>query len=186
MAVQAGPGTVLAVWTGTSDVAKAIRIEEVLLGRPAVANHVIGVTHQDAKGRWMGIEGRPGGVGPVDCTPFLSDPRTRGNHGQPLPGGPPVMDAFLASCAKSVGIGYDWAAIAEDGLDALDLHDLAADIDPLWRWPSDHDLLPGHVVCSSLFARLYEMYGWKHPALGAERTCDPAQWWDFSDRRLWA
>ncbi len=60
--------------------------------------------------------------------------------------------------------------------------DLCAVIDPLWRWPSDHNLLPGHVVCSSLAAMLFGLpsVGWAHPDLGTERQCEPADWWRWS------
>jgi hypothetical protein len=191
MTVQAAPGTVLAVWTSASFASDMIRVEEALLGRPAVANHVVIVTHQDQLGRWMGIEGRPGGVGPADCTGYLGDTRTRGNYAQVQllaraagTAWPRQRDAFLASCARSLGIGYDWCGIAEDGLDALHLDDLSREIDPLWRW--DPGQLPGHVVCSSLAAALYEIRGWRHPGTGHERNCSPADWWDFSDRQLWA
>jgi len=181
----AAPGDVLAVWTSSSVEADLIRVGEALQGKPAVANHVIGITHQDAKGRWMGIQGQPGGVGLVDCTPFLSDSRTRSNHAQPRD--PAGLPAFLAGTAKSMGIGYDWVGIAEDADEALHAADLAAAIDHLWRWPANHGLLPGHVVCSSLFAMLYGLpaVGWAHPDLGTERKCEPADWWDWNDRALW-
>lgn len=70
-----------------------------------------------------------------------------------------------------LGIAYDWVGIAEDALTDLDLSDLSAAIDPLWRWPSDHDLLPGHVVCSSLAAMLYDLpqVAYAHPDLGQKR-----------------
>jgi hypothetical protein len=124
----------------------------------------------------------------VDATPFLNDTRTRTNHAQPRAGLTGQQGrVFLASCAKSLGLAYDWAGIAEDGLDALHCADLSAIIDPLWRWPSDHNLLPGHVVCSSLAAMLYDLpdIGWAHPDLGTERTCEPADWWDWADRQRW-
>ena len=187
MSTVAAPGVILAVWSSDSLAGKMIRVGEVLRGRPGVANHVAVITHKDARGRWIGVEGRPGGVGPVDVSHWLDDERTRGNDAQPKPGGPDAVSAFLASCAASLGIRYDWAGIAQDTCDALGLHDLSAAIDPLWRWPTDeHDLLPGHVVCSSLAAMLYERAGWAHPGPQAERTCTPADWWDWSDRKLWA
>ena len=71
------PGDVLAVWTSSSLTSDLIRVGEALRGLPAVANHVAIITHQDQKGRWIGIQGRPGGVGLVDCTYWLSDSRTR-------------------------------------------------------------------------------------------------------------
>jgi hypothetical protein len=185
--LPAAPGDILAVWTGDGLTQDLIRVGEALQGKPAVANHVIVVTHQDRLGRWMGIQGQPGGVGLADCTPFLSDPRTESNHYQPKPNDRGQLANFLASAAKSLGIGYDWVGIAQDGLDALQLHDLSAAIDPLWRWPSNHDLLPGHVVCSSLAAMLYDLpsVGWEHPDLGTERGCEPADWWRWSQARSW-
>jgi hypothetical protein len=185
--IPAAAGDVLAVWTGSGVVQDFIRVGEALLGKPAVANHVIVVTHQDVKGRWIGIQGQPGGVGPVDCTPFLSDVRTMSNHAQAKPDDRGQLTSFLASAAKSLGIGYDWVGIAQDGLDACHLTDLSRVIDPLWRWPSDHDLLPGHVVCSSLAAMLYDLpsVGWAHPDLGDERQCEPADWWQWSQDQAW-
>jgi hypothetical protein len=185
--IPAAAGDILAVWTGSGVVQDFIRVGEALLGKPAVANHVIVVTHQDAKGRWIGIQGQPGGVGLVDCTPFLSDVRTMSNHAEPKPDDRGQLTSFLASAAKSLGIGYDWVGIAQDALDACHLSDLSGLIDPLWRWPSDHDLLPGHVVCSSLAAMLYDLssVGWAHPDLGDERQCEPADWWQWSQDQAW-
>jgi hypothetical protein len=84
-------------------------------------------------GRWIGIQGQPGGVGPVDCTPFLSDVRTMSNHDEPKPDDRRQLASFLASAAKSLGIAYDWVGIAEDTLD--DLHD-ERQCQPAdwWRW----------------------------------------------------
>jgi hypothetical protein len=185
--LPAAPGDILAVWTGQGLSQDVIRVAEALQGKPAVANHVVVITHQDKLGRWMGIQGQPGGVGPVDCTPFLSDVRTMSNHYEPKPNDHGQLAIFLASAAKSLGIAYDWVGIGEDAADALHVEDLSGVIDPLWRWPSDHNLLPGHVVCSSLAAMLYELpsVGWEHPDLGTERTCEPADWWRWSETRAW-
>ena len=73
--LAAAPGDVLAVWSSTSLTGDLIRVGEALRGLPAVANHVAIITHQDQKGRWIGIQGQPGGVGLVDCTNWLSDSR---------------------------------------------------------------------------------------------------------------
>jgi hypothetical protein len=184
--LPAAPGDVLAVWSSNSAAGTLIRIGAVLRGRPGVANHVAVITHQDQRHRWIGIEGRPGGVGPVDVTGWLGDSRTRSNHGQPRPGGDRSLNTFLGSCAASLGLAYDWTGIAEDVLKACQLENLAEAIDPLWRWPVKHDLLPGNVVCSSLAAMLYARVGWARPEAGKERTVTPADWWDWSDRKLWA
>jgi len=83
--LPAAPGDVLAVWTGDGELQDLIRVGEALCGKPAVADHVVIITHQDRLGRWIGIQGQPGGVGPVDCTPFLADVRTMSNHDEPKP-----------------------------------------------------------------------------------------------------
>ena len=183
----AGPGDVLAVWTGNGLVQNLIRVGEAMVGKPAVANHVVIVTHQDSMGRWMGIQGQPGGVGPVDCTPYLSAAMTASNHDQPKPDDCGQLTSFLASAAKSLGISYDWVGIAEDALAACHVADLSAAINPLWQWPANRNLLPGHVVCSSLAAMLYDLpsVGWAHPDLGAERECEPADWWQWSQTQAW-
>jgi hypothetical protein len=191
--VNAAPGVVLAVWTGSNFAERMIRVEEALRGKPAVANHVIIVTHQDSLGRWMGIQGQPGGVGQVDCTPSLTDSRTRGNYDQVMAMAtadgadwPAQLNTFLGSCAKSLGLAYDWVGIAEDACDALHLSDLREVIDPIWKWRAkDSKLLPGHVVCSSLAAALYEISSWPHPDMADDRTVDPAAWWQWSDQELW-
>ena len=141
-ALAAAPGDVLAVWDGDGPGAELIRLDALLEGKPAVANHVVIVTHQDQVGRWMGIQGQPGGVGPVDCTPYLSDARTRSNNAQPRLDDHAQLATFLASAAKSLGIAYDWVAIGENALQALHVQDLSKEIDPLWRWPSDHNRCP--------------------------------------------
>lgn len=185
--MPAAAGDVLAVWTGNGPIQDFIRVGEALVGKPAVANHVVIVTHRDLKGRWMGIQGQPGGVGAADCTPYLSDARTMSNHSQPKPDDHGQLTSFLASAAKSLGIAYDWVGIAEDALAAFHVEDLSELLDPLWQWPSNHNLLPGHVVCSSLAAMLYDLpsVGWAHPDLDAERQCEPADWWQWSQAQAW-
>jgi hypothetical protein len=185
--IAAAPGDVLAVWTDDSWSSYLIRLGSDIAGTPAPANHVIGITHQDVKGRWIGIAGGPGGVGLHDCTSYLADPRTRSNHGQPKPDDRGQLRFLLASAAKTLGVQYDWMGIAEDAALDLRITGLAAEISKLYAWPADHGQLPGDVVCSSLWAALYDLpgVGWAHPDLGSERVCQPAGWWLWSDRRQW-
>lgn len=179
------PGDVLAV-VGGGFPGWLISVGQAIAGKPSLGSHVVIVTHQDVKGRWMGIEGRPGGVGPRDVTPYLTDSRVRSNSLQLRAKDKGQLTAFLAGCAKSLGISYDWLGIAEDVTNVA-APDLSSAIDHLWRWPSDKDLLPGHVVCSSLAAMLYGLpaVGWKHPDLGKERLCLPSDWWNWNDQELW-
>ena len=184
--LPARPGDVLAVHGGGL-AGDLIRLGERLEGKPAPSGHVIIVTHLDAMGRWIGIQGQPGGVGLVDCTTALNDAVTRSNNAQPRASDDNQLTVFLAATAKSLGLKYDWVAIAEDTDIALRAPDLAALIDPLWRWPANHGKLPGEVVCSSLAAMLYDLpsVNWAHPALGQERRCVPADWWTWADRQQW-
>jgi hypothetical protein len=186
-AIPAGPGDILAVWTDNSMPARLIRLGARLAGNASPANHVVGITHMDPKGRWIGLQGGPGGVGMVDCTRYLADPRTRSNHGQPRDDSRGQLQVLLASAAHTIGFGYDWFGIAEDA--ALDLRavSLAADIARLYAWPSPGGQMPGDVVCSSLWAMLYDLpqVGYRHPDLGDERACQPGNWWVWNDQRQW-
>jgi hypothetical protein len=185
--LPAAPGDVLAVASGPPWVRRLIRLGGLLEGKPAPVNHVIGITHQDGLGRWIGIQGQPGGVGLVDATPYLSDPRTRSNHGQPKPDDRGQLAYLLASAAKTIGVAYDWVGIAEDTARALRAVSLAALINKLYAWPAGHGKLPGDVVCSSLWAALYGLaeVGYAHPDAGRERACTPASWWIWNDRQQW-
>lgn len=182
--IDVGPGDVLAVLSSDNLFSRIIRFAARLSHKPDLIDHVMVVTHQDSQGRWIGIEGKPGGVGLCDVTPYLNNPRTRGNHLQPRPNDRGQLESFLASCQRSIGIRYDYVAIASDAADAFGLHDLSDTIERLWSWPTD-GLLPGHVVCSSLAAELYRLVGWAHPALGDERVCAPADWWAWSNSQEW-
>lgn len=184
-ALPAAPGDVLAVWTSDSFTSTMIRIGYALRGKISVANHVALITHQDQKGRWIGVQGQPGGVGLVDVTHWLNDRRTRTNHAQPRPNDKGQLRNFLASCAHSIGIRYDWMGIAEDGVADLRVHDLSAQMNQLWQQQLADGHLPGEVVCSSLAAAQYALAGWAHPDLGDERRCQPGDWWAWSDQESW-
>ena len=191
--LPAAPCDVLAVGgKGGSWANKLIRVGGILTGQTGVANHVIIVTHQDEKGRWIGVEGRPGGVGLVDCTKWLADKYTRSNHAQPRPNGK-RQTACLAACADAIGVRYDWTGIGADALESLGAAGMRAAaglsdaVNKLYLDPPEDGQLPGAVVCSSLAAMLYDLpqVGWAHPELGNERRCSPADWWDWNDGEEW-
>ena len=184
MTLEVGPGDVLAVLASDNFFSRLVRFAARISGKTDLVDHVVIVTHQDEQGRWIGIEGRPGGVGSCDITHYLNDPRTRGNRLQPRPNDKGQLQSFLASCQRSLGIPYDWVAIVEDATDAFGLNDLSGIIDRLWRWPDDV-MIPGHVVCSSLAAELYRLVGWAHPAFDDERGCAPGDWWQWNNDQSW-
>jgi hypothetical protein len=184
-ALEVAPGDVLVVLATDSAFSDLIRFGARLEDKPDDIDHVIVVTHQDETGRWLGIQGHPGGVNVADVTPHLRVPSTRSNHAQPRD--PAQLPRFLALCAKAFGIPYDWAAVTSDGLDALGLEVVADVVDHwIWRWPLATDELPGHVVCSNLAAVLYAHVGWPRPCAGNERECAPCDWAEWIDRQSWS
>jgi hypothetical protein len=163
------PGDVLAVRT-TGLAAGLIRFGEALSGKPNLDNHVVLVHHEDPQGRWWGLEGRPGGVGWCDIRAYLADRWTVNNCGQP------GRDAegrarVCAAAVQMLGTPYDWEAITDDTLRAFHMADV-------WRsnWGG---VAPGHVVCSSYTAFLYQREGWKRPNV-AGRDTEPGDWSQFS------
>src|SRR5436305_14017385 len=113
MALELAAGDILAVLDDNGIASKIIRLCEWMQGRDHHADHIVIVTHQDQMGRWMGIEGEAGGVRLCDCMPYVNNPVVRTNHDQPRPNDQGQLDTFLASCAKSLGLSYDWVSIGE-------------------------------------------------------------------------
>jgi hypothetical protein len=158
------PGDVLAVRT-PGLAGQVIRIGEELSGKPGLDNH-IAVCHHWLDGIPWGLEGKPGGVGWADLRLYLASPFTVNNCGQP--GRSDASRATVAADAEHmIGTAYDWDAIADDTLRAFHMRDLFAST---WR-----GAVPGHTVCSSFAAFLYERAGWDHPQV-AGRDCEPADW----------
>jgi cell wall-associated NlpC family hydrolase len=176
---EPAPGDVWAVDTGSSLSARLIRVGAVLAGQPGIVNHVVGVHHQDRRGRWWGVEGRPGGVGWADLGRYRRGPLARlGNSNAAQPKTAVQRQAVCAAAAALVGVPYDWAGgIGADALDALGLGDLAGVLDGMWGWRRG-GTAPGHVVCSSLYAWVYAKAGLSGPR--GER-CTPASWWTFNN-----
>jgi cell wall-associated NlpC family hydrolase len=175
--MTAQPGDVLVI-TGTSDTSKLIEVGAVLAGEPA-ASHVAILHHTDAAGVPWAIEGRPGGVGWADARGYLGDRRTLTNAAQPKT--PLQRHDVCALAAKLLGTPYDWVGgIAEDALKALRLPELWAEKDPATG------LVPGHVVCSSLAAWVYDRDGLLAPAPADWRHVTPGDWAGFIIRAAWA
>ena len=169
------PANILIISGGASFTDKAIQIGALLEGEPA-AEHVAVVHHKDPKGTWWGIEGRPSGVGWVDCTRYVTHPLTVANEGQPL------TDAVRFEIAKTMeamlGTPYDWDAIVEDGGIVFGLPDI-------WQETIDGKM-PGHVVCSSLAAFGYCKAGQPSPRPKDYRHVTPSDWEKFIIDHHWA
>lgn len=161
------PGDILAV-RGTGWAATAIRLGAALTGRPNVANH-IAVMHHWLNGVPWGLEGRPGGVGWADLRAYVASPWTMNNCAQPGRS-TTARAAMAANAQRMLGTQYDWEAIADDTLRAFRMPDLFG--------CTIGGTVPGHVVCSSYAAFLYERAGWAHPMV-PDRDCEPADWTEF-------
>jgi hypothetical protein len=167
------PGDVLAV-RGNSTPDEIIRIGQELNGKPGLDNHIAIMHHWDGDVPW-GLEGKPGGVGWADLRSYIASPYTMDNCAQP--GRDDASRAMVAAEAqKMLGTSYDWAAIADDTLRAFHMGDLFSQ--------TINGTVPGHVVCSSYAAFLYERAGWEHPMV-ADRDCEPADWTELVMAKGW-
>lgn len=167
------PGDILAVRTSPSIWGCLIRLGAALRGRPPLDDHIVIVT--DVSGDVVqGIEGRPSGVGRVDCGKY-DGPYVYTNAQQVKTPNQRIEIARLATAM--IGTPYDWIAIADDTLQALHLERKRVDDDY-------GTAAPGHVVCSSLAAWIYHQVGLEHPQ-GPARWCTPGDWTDWMLANGW-
>jgi len=171
-------GDVVCTREGKWWISGAIRLGAKLLGLPSFVNHVIIVHHFDnVTNRWIGIEGRPGGVGWVDLTDRLVQPLTNANTEQPKR---EEHRYLIAKAAESLfGAPYDWNGIAEDARIATRLWLRAAE-----EWPDN--AVPGQVVCSSFADWAYEKVGLANPGGNSlTRFTTPGHWDRFILNKEW-
>lgn len=168
------PGDILCTRNATGFAARMIRLGAALRDRPNTVNHVVIAHHVDAAGTLWGIEGRPGGVGWVDCRHYLKGAYTLDNREQPKTDA--QRQAVCHAANGLLGTPYDWVGIAADGMDAIHAPDLWAQ-----DWPK---CPPAHVVCSSLADWVYEHVGLASPQ--PDRTCTPGDWAAFIAEKGWA
>jgi hypothetical protein len=163
------PGDVLAVHTA-SFTSGAIRLGAALIDEETAANHIAVLDHQDAKGTWWCIEGRPGGVGWRDATGYLGSVFTITNRNQPKT---PVQRTAITLAMRSLlGVGYDWEAIFQDGVRDLHIPDPWAE-----KWKGE---VAGHVVCSSAATiGYYRAAPLEYPKNVAQPLVQPADWVQF-------
>jgi hypothetical protein len=168
------PGDVLAV-RSSGRPAWWIRIGAALRDTPNLSNHIAVAHHTDNAGTLWGIEGRPGGVGWVDCGIYLRSPYTITNAAQPKTS--IERRSVCTTMEGLLGTAYDWQAIAADAA-----ADLGINL-PGWN-PTWHGTVPAHVVCSSAAAYAYAQAGLPRP--NGDRLVQPADWDTFIIGQLWA
>ena len=185
-----GVGDVWAVETSgfTGDL---IRLGADLEGEPTPASHVVMAHHIDARGRWQGIQGQPGGVGWVDMTQYITGPLAKyANSNADQPRTTEQRTALAQVGEGLLKIGYDWVGgIVADGLDDFHQATLAKLIDHYWGWTDlkHPNVAPGHVVCSSAWAYAYWVLKLVCP-IGPNadpETVQPANWWIFNGNKKW-
>jgi len=169
------PGDVVVVRTGKGWGSRLIRVGQALRGQPCTGNHVA-VLHHYTDGVPWAVEGRPGGVGWVDARRYLADAATVHNAAQAKTD--VQRTAVLKGAEALLGTQYDWEAIFSDSVDSLGLK-------PLWTEDWHGKGVPGHVVCSSAAALLYEQAGLAHPGPGHERYVFPSDWAEFIYGQGW-
>jgi hypothetical protein len=80
-----------------------VRLED----KPNLANYVAIVHHQDARKTWWGIEARPGGVGYVDMTMYLSSGPAAYANSNARQDRTDEQRALVAKGAEGmIGVGY--------------------------------------------------------------------------------
>jgi hypothetical protein len=161
------PGTVLCVRT-TGFFGEMIRFGAALIDKSDLENHVLVLDHVTSN-TWWGVEGRPGGVGWVDATPYLESPWTMSNQGQQLTSG--QRDIICSTMRGLLGVPYDWTAIDQDAVRDLHLPELWAE-----KW---HGVAPAHVVCSSSAVWAYMKGKADYPKDVDPAHVQPADWAEF-------
>lgn len=165
--VRCKPGTILAVRT-SGFAAAWIRIGAALRGLPNLDNHIVVVDHVDKKGIVWGLEGRPGGVGWVNCADYFTGVNGKyavTNWRQPLSS--KQRAGIVETCRNMIATGYDWGEIIADGATDLHLPDLAELFANTEDWSKR---TPGHIVCSTFGAYAYYRNmasgPWDRPVVG--------------------
>lgn len=172
MITGVGPGDVMA--THSPGLAgELIRFGSALLDEDNIANHIAVLDHQDAKGTWWALEGRPGGVGWRDATAYLNSPYTITNRNQPKTEF--QRGAICSWMRRLINTSYDWDAIVGDGL--RDLH-LPPIPDP-WAEKTTTGEVSGHVVCSSAAVFAYVQAQIPGPAQADAAHIEPSDWVQF-------
>lgn len=147
-----------------------IRFGASLIDEDDLVNHVAVLDHQDDTGRWWAVEGRPGGVGWADATPYIDSSYTVSNEREV------ISDETRADISITMvgllGTPYDWRAISEDAVRDLHLPELWAE-----KWKGA--VAPAHVVCSSVAAYCYKKNGLPYPTNVDLAHVQPADWADF-------
>lgn len=167
------PGDILAI-RSDGFAGRMIRFGSALIDEPNLANHIAVLDHQDAKGTWWCLEGRPGGVGWRDATAYLASSYTIANRNQPKSDA--QRAAITGMMRMLINTQYDWDAIVGDAL--RDLH-LPPIPDPWAEKTKNGGEVAGHVVCSSaaVFAYIKAIVG--HPEQTDAAHIEPSDWVQF-------
>jgi hypothetical protein len=149
-----------------------IKLRALVKGESSLHNHVAVISHRDEAGTLWAVEGRPSGTGWVDADIYLKAKFTKTNAGLDMHRTDDERKKVVEIIQGLVGTKYDWSAIVELGMDAIDAG-------RLWHAKEfGADEVPAHIICSALAAWAYKSAGWRRPH-ELMRFTTPGQWYDF-------
>lgn len=149
-----------------------IKLRALFKGESSLHNHVAVISHRDEAGTLWAVEGRPSGTGWVDADVYLKAKFTKTNARLDSTRTAEGREKVAEIVRGMVGTKYDWSAIIELGMDAIDAG-------RLWHAKDfGADEIPAHVICSALAAWAYKYVGWRRPPELARFTT-PGDWYDF-------
>jgi hypothetical protein len=159
-----------------------IRLRAGLLDQPNLVNHVIIVHHQQKNGDWIGLEGKPGGVGWINLTQrrVLKSPYVLANNEQPKT----EDQRFLIAKAseKLLGVQYDWVGIAQEAFAWGPAVRIFGFMNNKW---GNRDNPPEHVFCSNYADWVYDSVGAWSPGALFDRSITPNDWAKFIIEKGW-
>jgi len=152
------------------------------MDQPNLVNHVIIVHHKQPNGDWIGLEGKPGGVGWINITQrkVLKSPYSLTNAQQPKT----EESRFLIAKAseKLLGVQYDWVGIAQEAFSWGDSRTILKFLNQGWG-NSGHP--PEHVFCSNYADWVYDYVGLWSPGVRFDRNVSPNDWAKFIIEKGW-
>ena len=172
-----GVGDIICTRNNTGWAARMIRLRAGLLDQPNLVNHVIIVHHKQPNGDWIGLEGKPGGVGWINITQrkVLKSPWIVTNQHQTKTDEQRYLVAKAAE--KLLGVQYDWVGIAQEAFAWGPAKRIFALMNDKW---GSKDRIPEHVFCSNYADWCYDSVGIKSPGRFFDRNVTPNDWAEWS------
>jgi len=180
--VNIGVGDIICTRNNTGWAARMIRLRAGLLDQPNLVNHVIIVHHKQPNGDWIGLEGKPGGVGWINITQrkVLKSPWIVTNAKEPKLEKQRYLVAKAAE--KLIGVQYDWMGIMQEAVVWAPPKRVTTFINRKW---GDAEHPPEQVFCSNYADWCYDFVGLPSPGALFDRNVTPNDWAQFIMEKRW-